>query len=70
MGLNDSREEREVEDLASPEKPDCDYSSSEYELSNTGFLGGAGRRRPERARDGRELLDRISKRPMRGRALP
>jgi hypothetical protein len=57
--LNESREEREVEDLASPEKPGHGYSSSEYELSNTGFLGRAGRRCPERTRDDRELLDRI-----------
>jgi hypothetical protein len=48
-GLNDSREEQEVEDLASPKKPGRGYSSSEYKLSNTGFLGQAGRRCPERA---------------------
>jgi hypothetical protein len=57
--LNESQEEREVEDLASPEKPGHGYSSSEYELSNTGFLGRAGRRCPERTRDDRELLDQI-----------
>jgi hypothetical protein len=39
VGLDNSREEQEVEELASPEKPGVDYNSSENELSNTGFLG-------------------------------
>jgi hypothetical protein len=37
-GLDDPQEEMEVEYMASPEKRDRDYSSSEYEQSNTGFL--------------------------------
>jgi hypothetical protein len=39
VGLDNSREEQEVEELASPEKPGVEYDSSENELSNTGFLG-------------------------------
>ena len=37
-GLNNSREEREVEHLALPQKWADTYSSSENELSKTGFL--------------------------------
>jgi hypothetical protein len=44
VGLDDSQEEREVEGLASPMKPEARYESSENELSNTGFLGRAGQR--------------------------
>jgi hypothetical protein len=50
-GLDNSREEQEVEELALPEKPGVDYDSSENELSNTSFLGQAGLRCPEQARD-------------------
>jgi hypothetical protein len=63
-GLDNSREEQEVEELASPRKMHEEYYdslSSDDQLSNTGFLGRVGTQRDclTSRRDHGELLDRV-----------
>jgi hypothetical protein len=65
-GLDNSREEQEVKELASPHKMREEYYnslSSDDQLSNTGFLGRVGTRRDRLTsrHDHGELLDRVER---------